>query len=165
MISILPLEKEDAAHIVEWNRDTTDDFLTQWAGPKSFNFPITEAQIISRIEKEPISDYRLYKILADNNMIGTIELLCINVQEKTAKIGRFLINPLYVGKGYGTTALVKFCNMAFNEFGFHNLELNVFDFNKSAIRCYEKAGFKLTKEVTYPNGWKAKNMIITNPIN
>ena len=163
MISILPLKKEDAAFIVEWNKGKTDDFLVQWAGPGCYEFPITESQITGRIDKEPSSDYRLYKILNDGSIIGTIELLRINKQEKRAAIGRFLLNPSLAGKGYGTAALKEFTGKAFNEFGFHTLELNVFDFNKSAIRCYEKAGFKIAAEKVYPNGWKAINMVISNP--
>jgi len=163
MISIQPLTKEDATYVVEWNKGMTADFLDQWAGPESYDFPITEPQIISRINQEPSSDYRLYKILNDNIVIGIIELLGINEQEKKAKVGRFLINPSLVGKGYGTAALKALTNKGFDEFGFHSLELNVFDFNKSAIRCYEKVGYKAVAENVYSNGWTALNMVISNP--
>ena len=81
MIKIMPLEKEDAAYIVEWNRGKPEDFLIQWAGPQSFTFPLTEDQIIDKIEKQPGSDYRMFKILNDAEMIGTMELLRINEQE------------------------------------------------------------------------------------
>lgn len=32
--------------------------------------------------------------------------------------------------------------MGFTELGLHRIDLIVFDFNVSAIKCYEKAGFK-----------------------
>jgi RimJ/RimL family protein N-acetyltransferase len=33
--------------------------------------------------------------------------------------------------------------IAFETFKLHRVDLGVFDFNKSAIACYEKAGFKI----------------------
>ena len=163
MIKILPLEKKDAMQIVEWNRGTSAEFLTQWSG-RGYEFPITESQIIMRIDQEPLSDYKLYKILLEDSIIGTIELMNIDKDMKKASIGRFLLNPTYVGKGYGTMALNEFTYMIFKEFKFHKLGLTVFDFNKSAFRCYEKSGFNATDKQTRPNGWIAIQMEITNPV-
>ena len=46
------------------------------------------------------------------------------------------------------------------------IELNVFDWNTSAIRCYEKTGFKINeaKSATFKVGdkeWLALNMMIS----
>ena len=162
MISILPLEKDDAELIVKWNEGTTSDFLRQWTG-HGFEFPITESQIINRIDNEPTSDYKLYKILLEDTVIGTIELLYIDEEKKYAHFGRFLLNPSYVGKGYGTAALIEFACKVFNEFNINTLGLTVFDYNKSAIRCYEKAGFKVVDEQIRLNGLVALRMTKTNP--
>jgi RimJ/RimL family protein N-acetyltransferase len=35
----------------------------------------------------------------------------------------------------------KILDIGFKELDLHRIELNVFDFNTSAIACYEKAGF------------------------
>ena len=43
--------------------------------------------------------------------------------------------------GYGSRALRKVIRFAYNKLGVENLFLRVFDFNKNAIKCYEKMGF------------------------
>ena len=60
-------------------------------------------------------------------------------------------------------ALNEFVNKVFNDFNINTLGLNVFDYNKSAIRCYEKAGFKIVSEQTRPNGLVAIRMEKTKP--
>jgi len=162
MLKILPIEKTDAACIVKWNENKTADFLLQWAGI-GYKYPLSEKQIIDRIESEPSSGCRIYKIILDNDMIGTIELMRIDTEAKTAKIGRYLLNPELTGKGYGSEALEKFVFIAFSDFQLKKVWLSVFDFNKSAIRCYEKVGFKSVNQEFRANGWTAIDMEIINP--
>lgn len=162
MLKILPLEKKDAACIVKWNENKTADFLLQWAGI-DYKYPLSEKQIIDRIESEPSSGHRMYKITLNNDMIGTIELMKIDTEAKTAKIGRYLLNSELAGKGYGSEALEKFVSIAFKDFHLKKVWLSVFDFNKPAIRCYEKVGFKSVNQEVRANGWTAINMEIINP--
>jgi RimJ/RimL family protein N-acetyltransferase len=54
---------------------------------------------------------------------------------------------------------------AFDELQMTYLELNVYEWNTAAIRCYEKVGFKLNaNEIKYSEfdgkKWKALNMTI-----
>ena len=49
------------------------------------------------------------------------------------------------GKGYGAEALKALSRMAFEEMGLVSLSLRVFCFNLSAIRCYEKVGFRMAE--------------------
>ncbi|NYB75246.1 GNAT family N-acetyltransferase [Sedimentibacter hydroxybenzoicus DSM 7310] len=162
MLKILPLEKADAGYIVKWNDKKTSDFLLQWAGG-GYEYPISEKQIIDRIEAMASSNYKIYKIVFEDNMIGTIEVINIDDENKTAKIGRYLLNPELTGRGYGSKALEELVSIAFNDFGLKKVWLSVFDFNKSAIRCYEKTGFKIASQEVRANGWIAINMEITNP--
>jgi len=120
-------------------------------------------QITDRIETGSLSNYKLYKIVHEDNMIGTIELMNIDFEAKTAKVGRFLLKPEFTGKGYGTEALSELIMFVFNNFRLKKVGLTVFDFNKSALRCYEKVGFKIVNKETRPNGWIAINMEIANP--
>ncbi len=160
---ILPLENIDAELIVRWNNKKTADFLNQWAG-RGYEYPITVKQITDRIQAQHLSDFKLYKIIVDDKMIGTIELMSIDHTAKTAAIGHFLLQPEYTGKGYGTKALINFIAEVFICFHFNKIRLSVFDFNKSAFQCYTKAGFKVVSKVTRPNGWVAILMEISNPI-
>jgi RimJ/RimL family protein N-acetyltransferase len=159
MIRIVPLEKNNVKYIVAWNQGKDTDFLTQWAG-RGYQYPITEEQIIARLTPSAGADYRTYGIKLDENLIGTIELMEINLIAKRAKIGRFLLDPAKTGNSFGTKVLRLFAEGVFKEMPINRLELTVFDFNKAAIRCYEKAGFKKTGEVLRPNGWLAITMEI-----
>ena len=162
MIHIVPLEKNNANCIVAWNKGKDADFLTQWAG-RGYRYPITEEQITARIIASAGADYKIYGIMMNENLLGTIELMNINRNAKRATIGRFLIDPAKTGKGYGTKALKLFAEGVFNETPITTLELTVFDFNKAAIRCYESVGFVKTSEVVRPNGWIAITMEIVRP--
>ena len=137
MIHIVPLEKNKVKYLVAWNRGKDADFLIQWAG-RGYRYPITEEQITA----SPAADYKIYGIKLDGNLIGTIELMEIDLIANRAKIGRFLLAPDKTGNGYGTKALRLLAEGVFKEMPINRLELTVFDFNKAAVRCYEKAGFK-----------------------
>ncbi len=55
--------------------------------------------------------------------------------------------------------------IAFNELNKEKAELNVFDWNIGAIKCYEKVGFKINQNkvsnsIVKGENWKAINMII-----
>ncbi len=159
MICITPLGKKDVSSIVAWNEGKGADFLTQWAG-RGYRYPLTEEQITERLIPNPGTDFKIYGIILDGKIIGTIELMKIDFAKKRAAIGHFLVDPVKTGKGYGTAALRLFVKNVFTELPVNTLELNVFNFNKAAILCYQKAGFSKTGEAMRPNGWVAINMEI-----
>ncbi|WBW95849.1 GNAT family N-acetyltransferase [Oceanirhabdus sp. W0125-5] len=143
MVKLIALEKEDIINILDWNKDKDADFLMQWAG-SYYTYPITEEQIITRLEDKNLkSKIYIYKIVLENTreMIGTIELFLPENNPEIAVIGRFLIEESYRGNGYGEKSLREIVKIAVEEFGFKKVVLGVFEFNKSAIRCYEKVGF------------------------
>lgn len=146
MINLDLLEKEDLQKIIEWNVNKSADDLLQWAGPK-FNYPLTFAQVenyfLNEVKKD-ISNIFIYKILLVNtgDFIGTVELQAIDKENKIGKICRFLIGEENNrGKGIGTIALNEVLRIGFEDMKFEKIILGVFDFNNSAINCYEKAGF------------------------
>jgi RimJ/RimL family protein N-acetyltransferase len=159
MIRIASLEKKDASCIVGWNNGKDADFLTQWAG-RGYRYPLTLEQITERLGSNDAMDYKIFGIWTAESIIGTVELLKIDLIANRAVIGHFLIDPAQTGKGYGTEALQLLVNRVFAEMPLNTLELTVFDFNRPAIRCYQKAGFIKTNEVMRPNGWIAINMEI-----
>jgi RimJ/RimL family protein N-acetyltransferase len=159
MICITPLEKKDVSSIIAWNEGKGADFLTQWAG-RGYRYPLMEEQITERLIPNPGTDFKIYGIILDGKILGTIELMKIDFVTKRASIGHFLVDPAETGKGYGTEALQLFVKNVFTELPVDTLELNVFDFNRTAILCYQKVGFIKTGKVVRPNGWVAINMEI-----
>ena len=158
MIRIIPLENNDTKSIISWNTGKDADFLTQWSG-KGYQYPITVEQITARLAADN-ADYEIYGIKLDDDLIGTIELMRIDIKAKRGSIGRYLLYPAIAGKGYGSLALKLFVEKVFSETPINTLDLTVFDFNKPAIRCYEKTGFVKTTQSTRPNGWIAIRMEI-----
>lgn len=78
---------------------------------------------------------------SDKNYLGGCGIDTINVKNHTATIGIFL-GKQHWRKGYGSDALSILINFCFEEVNLNKVKLNVFSYNKKAIQCYEKIGFK-----------------------
>lgn len=74
--------------------------------------------------------------------IGNVGLHRVDWKNRTAVFGIVLGEKAYWGQGFGTDATRTMLRFAFEELNLHRVELEVFDFNPRAIRCYEKAGFR-----------------------
>jgi RimJ/RimL family protein N-acetyltransferase len=72
--------------------------------------------------------------------IGTTGLTNIDHRHGTATFGIMLGERR--GQGLGTEATRLMLDWAFTVLGLHNVDLLVFAWNRPAIRCYEKAGFR-----------------------
>lgn len=105
----------------------------------------TKEQIARYIEGKGQDSSSLLLLIAlqeDDRVIGDIALQDMDSLNRSANI-RIAINEQGdQGKGYGTEALVLMLDYGFGICNLHRIELNVFDFNEKAIRCYEKVGFK-----------------------
>jgi RimJ/RimL family protein N-acetyltransferase len=138
-----PFEKDDFSRLIGWVK--TPEFLLQWAGP-IFHFPLDESQLDTYL-KDTLEDppmRKIYKVLntADRRVIGHIELNGIDLRNKMATICRVLVGePSERRKGTGLQMVRKVLEIGFDELGLHRIDLLVFDFNRVAIQCYEKAGF------------------------
>jgi RimJ/RimL family protein N-acetyltransferase len=69
------------------------------------------------------------------------------------------------GRGYGTEATELMLELAFERLGLHRVALAVFEFNRRAIRSYEKAGFRIEgrlRDAIWRNGrhWDEISMSI-----
>ena len=84
------------------------------------------ATIFSMIEKET------------DKYIGNIEIM--NLRKNIGEIG-ICITPKQQDKHFGQESIKALINYAFNTLQLEELELNVYNFNKRGINCYEKVGF------------------------
>jgi RimJ/RimL family protein N-acetyltransferase len=137
-------ERSDFRQLIGWSGD--ESFLLQWAGWQ-FKCPLSVDQLEQYINDSNdlnTSGKLLYKCIEEStgNVIGHISLSSIERQNGSGRIARVLIGPTSErGKGIGESMIRAALRIGFEELHLHRISLGVFDFNKSAIRCYEKIGF------------------------
>lgn len=78
----------------------------------------------------------------DDGLLGVINIFDMNQICRNAQCGLFIGEEQHRGKGYGTEALRLIVKYGFETLNLNNIMLKVFDFNKNAVACYEKVGFK-----------------------
>ena len=144
MIELKYFERTDFKQLINWIDSPA--FLLQWSGP-AFKYPLTEHQLEKYIENanNDQAETFVYKVIDQDSgkVIGHISLGRIDRENKSARIGKVLVGDQNVrGKGFGQQMMKDVLRMAFDELGLHRVTLGVFDFNKSAVACYEKIGFK-----------------------
>lgn len=79
----------------------------------------------------------------DGKYIGNCGINKNDHKNSIATIGIFIGDKKYWGQGYGSDALKLLVDFIFMEMNMNKISLDVFSFNKRAIRCYEKNGFKV----------------------
>lgn len=140
MIRLEKFEKEMYQQLISWVESEED--LMLFAGPK-FTFPLTKQQLESSLSDQKRFAFQV--INQGNNLpIGHCEF---SLTDQTVVLGRILIgDKFYRGKGLGkiiVTELLDFIKLKIDR---QKIELNVFDFNIGAIKCYEKVGFKINHD-------------------
>ncbi|OLS37087.1 GNAT family N-acetyltransferase [Alkalihalophilus pseudofirmus] len=143
MVELSFFERSNFQQLINWI--DTPEFLLQWGGPQ-FNFPLDEEQLENYL-KDANSDHSntyIYNVIdkETGKVIGHISLGNIDKTNKSARVGKVLVGDVTVrGKGIGQQMMKEILEIAFDELRLHRVSLGVFDFNSSAIACYEKSGF------------------------
>ncbi|MFX7739664.1 GNAT family protein, partial [Acinetobacter baumannii] len=81
-------------------------------------------------------------------------------------LGRIIIGDKRLrGMGLGQQIVSSLLDYTFDVLGQNKVQLNVFDWNTSAIKCYEKVGFRINPEknaerIINGQNWVALNMTI-----
>ncbi len=137
------------------------EMLMQFAGPR-FTFPLTAEQL-----DKSLNDSNRVAFYVTNTETG----ICIGHAEifltgTSAKLGSLLIGDEGLrGKGLGQEMVSTLVDYSFNMLDQTKVELNVFDWNTAAIKCYEKVGFTINPDKKFEreiNGkkWIALNMVL-----
>jgi RimJ/RimL family protein N-acetyltransferase len=161
MITLEPFEREDFERLIDWVDN--EEILVQFGGP-IFSFPLTVKQLEGyKNDKQRLS----FKVVDQSNKItiGHAELFPSD-DNKTMKICRILIGEkANRGRGFGQEIINELLEISFFKLDKEKVELNVYDWNINAIKCYEKVGFiinpdKIFKSTVKGNIWTAINMTI-----
>lgn len=144
MIKLEYFTEDDFQQLIDWVPN--DEFALQWGGP-SFIYPLTYEQLQNYIINANTleSTKYIFKVveLSNNETIGHISLGNVDRINECARVGKVLVGSNGArGKGYGTQMINIILKFAFEELKLRKVTLGVFDFNHSAIKCYEKVGFR-----------------------
>ncbi len=138
MIRLEKFIEADFARLISWI--DSERFMYQFAGP-IFTFPLTYQQLIRYITE---SNRQIYKVIEydTDKVIGHGEINGIDTSNKSARLCRILIaDKVDRNQGYGSMVINELLKIGFEDLNLHRVDLGVFDFNKSAIKCYENCGF------------------------
>lgn len=133
---------------------------TEWT------YPLTTEQLEVYLDNPKSHSFNIVNE-EQNATVGHAEIALDD--DGTGKIDKLIIgDPSQRGKGLCQRVMEELVAFAFTKLPIHTLELNVFDWNSSAIRCYEKVGFTFNsaKKQTFEindQKWVALNMSIKRP--
>ncbi|MDN5341669.1 GNAT family N-acetyltransferase [Oceanotoga sp. DSM 15011] len=157
--------KGDKVILRAYNKDdvknalkSINDFeVKQYLDP-SIPFPLKYEDELKWYERLNPKGDGTYSMAIENletgEYMGGIGVNSVDWKNSVASIGLFLAKEFW-NKGYGTDSLNVLLNFIFNEMNINKVKLNVYDFNKRGIRCYEKVGFVkegVLREEIYRNG-------------
>lgn len=159
MIALQKFDKTGYERLIRWI--DSEETLMQFTGP-AFTFPLTNEQLEKSINDKNRFAFKVVH-LPTEDIIGHAE---IYLTEKSAYLSRILIgDKLYRNKGFGGEIVERLLEYAFLNLKQLKIELNVFEWNTAARKCYVKSGFVINpdkKSERKVNGktWTALNMTL-----
>jgi RimJ/RimL family protein N-acetyltransferase len=160
MIALSLFEEYDFERFKLWIK--SQDELSQFAGP-IFTYPLTDDQLLTYINDRRRIAFKV--VHSDRKeVIGHCEL---NFENDLPRLSRILIADTNArGKGLGKLIIHKMHEELFVKRNFEAADLNVFNWNKNAIRCYEQVGFVMNpaivkSQMNDTEVWIALNMVIS----
>lgn len=127
--------------------------ICQWKYPApyhTYNWPTWEIVKMQAIEfGDPDIRIAQYRSIIDGNgtLIGFVQLFAL---QATVRLSLFLA-PVYCGNGVGAQAMQLVIREAQVSYAHYEIDLEVETWNKRAIACYIKAGFKITDQYELPS--------------
>ncbi len=158
MIKLKQFNRTDFDQLISWI--DSEELLIQFAGP-IFTFPLTTNQLEIYISDKNRFPFKVIKS-ETGVVIGHAEIY--KSEDRIAKLCRILIgDENRRGQGLGEKIVTQLVEFSFNKLGAEEVELNVYDWNISAINCYQKVGFEIiplnNKTINFKNNiWTSINM-------
>ncbi len=155
--SFRPLKPDDMPLMHRWLH--TPHVAEWWADEQEQTVEALEAKYLPRILGEDPTD--CYVIFEEDREIGFIQCyviddhpeyaLAVDVPERTAGIDLFIGEPDRVHRGRGPAILRQFMrDVVFTNYDVTSCIIGPSVKNTSAIRAYEKAGFRYLKTIDIP---------------
>jgi ribosomal-protein-alanine N-acetyltransferase len=139
-IYLRPPEVEDAPALVTWFNDPEVTRTLRHYQPMSL---AKEKEFLEQINRSETEIALAIVVRETDQFIGVAGFRDLSVRHRHAAFGISIGEKTMWGRGYGAEATQLLVRHAFQTLNLNRVQLEVYEFNKGAIRCYEKAGFQL----------------------
>lgn len=142
-VVIRPIERSDLPIVVKWWNDPEVMYYAN-DNPDPHK-TLQELEIQYDNEKGEWASYMERFVIETNNgqLIGDIMYHGYRSDIKSVRLGVFIGEKAYWGRGLGTEAIRLFLGYLFEYKKVHKVELTVSAFNHRAIRAFGKCGFSI----------------------
>ncbi len=133
-------ERSDIPLFVRWFNDLRTTRTLIFLGPMG---TASEEAWFTQMSEHHGRDRWFFVIcrLEDDRPVGSIDLHLVDLRNGSASLGIAIGDPVDTGKGYGSDALRSLLGFGFDQLRLERIELEVYDYNESARRLYERVGF------------------------
>jgi RimJ/RimL family protein N-acetyltransferase len=133
-------ERSDIPTFVKWINDART--VTYLGARAPISRPVEERWFERMLEAQGTNQW-FFTIcrLGDSTPIGNVGLFEVDLRHGGAGIGISIGDPADRGQGLGTDAIEALLDFGFGQLRLERLWLDVYTWNRRAIRSYEKAGF------------------------
>ena len=104
-------------------------------------YPFSKESLTKFLQvEEPNKTFGIYSNEV-NQLVGSIAIYNVNQQNLNCEVG-LVISEKDQGNGFGKESMQLIVDFIFNYLPMEKIKLDVFSFNKKAIRLYKKIGFQ-----------------------
>jgi RimJ/RimL family protein N-acetyltransferase len=142
LVFLRPLERSDLnEHYLSWLNDPEVTSYTETG-----IFPSTAEDLEKYYREVTGSKSQVMLAIVDKKSgqhVGNVKLGPIHWIHRNATFGILIGEKKFWGKGVGLEATKLMVEYGFTRLNLHRIDLGVFADHEAAVRCYEKAGFKV----------------------
>lgn len=156
--------KNDFSYLAKWVNSERIHAL--WCA-NSISYPMTQESFHALLEKNAAEwgDSVFLATEDDGQPVGFFSY-SVNIAENSGFLKYVVLDSELRGKGYGTQMLTLALRYAFEITGVDFVQINVFDVNEAARKCYARIGFserRVTENALTFHGetWKRHNLTIS----
>jgi RimJ/RimL family protein N-acetyltransferase len=142
-----------AKAFAKWNRDTEQHRLACDDPAQLWSVKNIQDHMESHPEDSPNSFRFCIRALADDVLIGSMDIWVDHWIHGEGTIGISIGERDYWGRGYGTDAMKLLVQYGFLELNLRRIMLGVHGYNERAVKSYEKVGFVMEGRMR-GEGWR-----------
>jgi len=136
------IEEKDLPYMILWRNDPR---VNQYFFDNPSISLVMQKQWFENLLKDTREVFWIIENISTGESIGMISLSHIDLRNRKAELGHFLLYPpeKYKGKGYGKEVEELVLEYGFNYLGLNRIQLEIFTDNESVINMHKKFGFKI----------------------